>query len=300
MTRLLEYLAGNFTLWLLGLLPRSKAHHVAGWLSGLFYSLTPRFRRIAHQNLRMAMPELSDPSREAICRDVYRSLGRLLAEFAHFPRLTSGNVHQAVSYDGLEHYEAARSCGRGVLFLTAHLGAWELGAFAHALYGYPMQILYRPLDNSRLDALVNRYRLLSGNKLIDKRNAAREVLSALARNETVGILADQNTSHDEGVFVDFFGISASTTAGVARIALHTGAVVVPAFCVWIEKDRRFRIIFDSPIEPPQSSEKTDAVRSFTQQMAAVIERYIRRYPDQWLWIHRRWKTRPPGEPPLYS
>lgn len=300
MRLLIEFIAGWTVLKMLGLLPRRAAHQVAGWIAGFLYLLTPRLRRVAEQNLRMALPELAGPQRQVMIRGVYRSLGRLLAECAHFSRLTAGNVRPVVSCEGLEHYQAALARGRGVLFLTAHLGAWELGAFAHALYGYPLHILYRPLDNPRLDRLVNRYRRLSGNRLIDKKNSVRDILAALAGNETVGILADQNTAPEEGVFVRFFGVPACATSGIARIPLHTGAAVVPAFCVWDSAERRFRILFDRPLEFSVGENPEENLRQATQQMASVIEQYIRRYPDQWLWIHRRWKTRPPGEPPIYS
>lgn len=299
MRDLLESIAGWSLLRFLGALPRPVALAVAAALAQLLHGATPRFRRIADRNLRMALPELSAAERRAITRGVYRSLGRLLAECARFPRLDSENIRKIVAYDGLEHYQAAVARGRGVLFLTAHLGPWELGAFAHALYGYPIHILYRPLDNARLNRLVNRYRTLSGNQLLDKRDAARGLIAALSRNETVGILADQNTSLEEGVFVNFFGTPASTTAGIARVALHTGAAVVPAFCVWDAPTRRYRIQFDPPLAFTMSGDRERDVHAATQQMASIIEKYIRRYPDQWLWIHRRWKTRPPGETPLY-
>jgi KDO2-lipid IV(A) lauroyltransferase len=299
MRELLESILGQSLLRVLGALPRPLAGKLAAALGRLLYWFTPKFRRIADQNLRMAMPELNVLERRTIVRGVYRSLGRLLAECARFPSLNSTNIHEIVTYEGLEHYRAAVECGRGALFLTAHLGPWELGAFAHALYGYPIQILYRPLDNPRLDRLVNRYRTLSGNKLLDKRDSARGILAALTKNETVGILADQNTSLEEGVFVDFFGKAASTTAGIARVALHTGAAVVPAFCVWEEKLGRYVIHFEPALEFTITRDRERDTRAATQQMASVVERYIRRYPDQWLWIHRRWKTRPPGEPGLY-
>lgn len=299
MRDLAEFIAGWSLLRLLGVLPRPVAKWLAGALAALLHWATPRFRGIADQNLRMALPELGARERRAVCRGVYRSIGRLLAECARFPRLNSENIQDLVSYSGLEHYQSAVTRGKGVLFLTAHLGPWELGAFAHALYGYPIQILYRPLDNARLDRLVNRYRTLCGNKLIDKRDSARGILSALARNETVGILADQNTSLEEGVFVNFFGITACTTAGIARVALHTGAAVVPAFCVWEEAAGRYCIHFEPPLEFAVSSDRDADIRAATQQMASVIEKYIRRYPDQWLWIHRRWKTRPEGQKELY-
>lgn len=300
MLHLLEFVAGWLLLQILGRLPRPVAQVLAAALAYLLYCTTPRFRRIADQNLRMALPEMDASGRRAVTRSVYRSLGRLLAACARFPRFTAENIRQVVTYDGLENYQAALAKGRGVLFLTAHLGPWELGAFAHALYGYPIHIVYRPLDNPRIDRLVNWYRTLSGNKLIDKRDSARGMLAALAKNETVGILADQNSSLEEGVFVNFFGMPASTTAGIARVALHTGAAVVPAFCVWDAPSQRFRILFDKPLELSVSGDREEDIRAATQQMASVTEQYIRRYPDQWLWIHRRWKTRPPGEPPLYS
>lgn len=295
-----EYIAGWGVLKVLGLLPRPAAHLLAGLLSRVLYWATPQLRRTADQNLRMALPELTASERASICLGVYRSLGRLLAECAQFSRLSAAAIQQAVTYDGLENYQAAVARKRGVLFLTAHLGAWELGAFAHALNGYPLHILYRPLDNPWLDRLVNTYRTLSGNTLIDKRESARKVLAALARNETVGILADQNTLAEEGVFVNFFGVPACTTAGIAKIALRSGAAVVPAFCLWDSRSGRFRIVFHQPIELHSTGDPEKDVLAATQQMTSVIEQYVRAYPDQWLWIHRRWKTRPPGEPLLYS
>lgn len=294
-----EYFAGWAILKTLGLLPRPAARLVAALLSRIFYWATPRLRRVADRNLRMALPELSNAERAAICLGVYRSLGRLLAECAHFPRLTAANVGQIVNYEDLENYHAAVSKGRGVLFLTAHLGAWELGAFAHAVHGYPLQVLYRPLDNPWLNRLVNSYRTLCGNTLINKNASAREILAALARNATVGILADQNTLLEEGVFVDFFGIAASATAGIAKIALRTGAAVVPAFCLWDSQTRKFRIHFHSPLSFGQTGDSQADIQAATQQMTSIIEQYVRKFPDQWLWIHRRWKTRPPGEPSLY-
>ena len=295
-----EYFAGWAILKMLGLFPRPVTRKFSAMLAHLLYRITPRLRRTADQNLRMALPELTPAERASISSGVYRSLGRLLATCARFPRLNAANVQELVEYEGLENYRAAVARKRGVLFLTAHLGAWELGAFAHALNGYPLQVVYRRLDNPRLNRLVNHYRTLSGNKLIDKKDSAREILAALARNETVGILADQNNLPEDGVFVQFFGIPACTTSGIAKIALRTGAAVVPAFCVWHQPSQRFRIICSPPLELRATGAPEEDVRNATQQMTSVLEQYVRRYPDQWLWIHRRWKTRPPGEPSLYT
>ncbi|MBI2820434.1 MAG: lysophospholipid acyltransferase family protein [Acidobacteria bacterium] len=281
------------------MLPRSMARPCAGLLLRILYQFTPKLRAVAARNLEMALPALSRQDRNRMVRGVYRSLARLLAAFAHFPSLTPENVSNLVAFDGLENYDAALAKGRGVVFLTAHIGAWELGAFAHGLKGYRLNVVYRALDNPSLNDLVNRYRSLGGNRLIEKRESARGILAALARNETVGILADQNTLAEEGVFVNFFGVPACATAGIARIALHSGATVVPAFCVWDAKAKRFRILYERPLDFSVTGDTEQDVQAATQQMANVIERVVRAYPDQWLWIHRRWRTRPPGQPSLY-
>ena len=295
----IEFIFCWLVLKTLGSLPRAVARPCAGVLFGILSWFTPRLRRVGLQNLAMALPALNSPERERIVRGVYRSLARLLVEAAHCPTLTRSNVGQMVIFDGLENYDAALARGRGVIFLTAHVGAWELGAFAHGLRGDPLNVVYRALDNPSLNKLVNRYRSLGGNRLIEKRESARSILAALGRNETVGILADQNTLPEEGVFVSFFGIPASTTAGIARIALHSGAAVLPAFCVWDAGARRFCILYQRALDFSVTGDTERDVQAATQQMAAVIERVVRAWPDQWLWIHRRWKTRPPGQPPLY-
>ena len=295
----IEHLACWLLLKVLGLLPRSLARPCAGLFLRILCALTPRLRSVAARNLELALPALTPQDRHRVIRGVYRSLARLLTEFSHFPSLTPENLSNVVTFDGLENYDAALAQGRGVVFLTAHIGAWELGAFAHGLKGYRLNVVYRALDNPALNALVNRYRSLGGNCLIEKSESARGILAAVARNETVGILADQNTLADEGVFVNFFGIPACATAGIARIALHSGAAVVPAFCVWDAPRKRFRIIYEKALKFSVSGDTERDVQTATQQMAAVIERVVRSYPDQWLWIHRRWKTRPPGQPPLY-
>lgn len=297
-----EYILASTVIRTLGALPRPLAGFLARGVTALLRQLTPRLSAIARRNLRLASPSMSDRERERIIAGVYANLGRVLNEAAHFPRLSAANVGELVSFEGYENYEAALARGKGVIFLTAHLGVWELGAFAHALRGHKLNVMYRALDNPRLDQFVRRYRELSGNKLVEKNESARIILAALHRNETVGILADQNTLPEEGVFVDFFGVPACMTAGVARFALHTGAAVVPAFCVWERDRRRYVIYYDRALTFTSSGNAASVageVQAATQQMAVVIERYVRRYPDQWLWIHRRWKTRPPGEPAIY-
>ena len=281
----------------LGLLPRPAARAVAQALGWLLWLVTPRLRAVAHRNLTLAMPELSAAERANIVRGVYRSLARQIAEVAFLPRLTPQNISEVVTYDGFENYAQAVAQGRGVLFLTGHLGAWELSAFAHALCGHPLFILIRALDNPYLNELVNHYRTMSGNKIIEKRDFLRGILGALKENQAVGILADQNSSMTEGVMVDFFGLPACTAAGLARIALKTGAAVVPGFTLW--HGDKYHLRFDPALTLVSTGDPdADAVAN-TQLFTKVIEEYVRRYPDQWLWIHRRWKTRPPGEAELY-
>jgi KDO2-lipid IV(A) lauroyltransferase len=162
-----------------------------------------------------------------------------------------------------------------------------------------LHFLVRPIDNARVDALVNRYRCLSGNTSVGKNQSARAILKILRDGGTVGILADQNTSTEEGVFVDFFGIPACTTTGLARLALHTGAPVVPGYILWDATLRKYRLRFEPAIELVRFGDEAKDICENTARFTRVIEDFARRHPDQWLWVHPRWKTRPPGEKPVY-
>ena len=261
--------------------------------------LRPGLRRAAIQNLRIAFPEWSKQQRRAALHGMVRQLGWMGAEFAHFPRLTKKNIERIVLLDGFENFAAAQARGKGVLFLTGHMSAWELAPFAQALFGYPLHFLMRAIDNPRVDALITRYRCLSGNSPIEKNQSARAVLKVLNAGGTVGVLADHNTLLAEGVFVDFFGISACTTAGLARFALHTDASVVPGFLHWDAALRKYRLCFEPAIQLVRTGDEATDIQENTQRFTREIENYVRRYPDQWLWLHKRWKTRPPGDPPMY-
>jgi KDO2-lipid IV(A) lauroyltransferase len=254
----------------------------------------PRLRRTAMRNLELAYPEKSVTERRAITDDVFRSIARLIWIFARFPQFDSQNIHNLIRYEGLQHYLEAKKAGRGILFATAHFGNWELSAFAHALMTEPMHIMIRPLDNPGIDRLVEDRRRLSGNHLIVKWEGARAVLRALHQNEAVGVLIDQNTSLQEGVFVDFFGTPACANTAFAKIAARTGAAVIPGFARWSEEEGKYILKFHPPLEI--SGNPLDD----TRRLHAVLERVIREHPGQWLWIHRRWKTRPEGEPSLYE
>lgn len=296
----LEYAALWLLLKTIGGLPRPLARFVGARTAAILFWLRPSLRAAATENLKLAFPEWSKKQRNAAIHGMVRQLGWMAAEFAHFPRYTKSNIERTILLDGFENFASAQARGKGVLFLTGHMSAWELGPFAQSLYGNPLHFLVRPIDNSRVDALVNKYRCLNGNRSIEKNQAARAVLKILAAKGTVGILADQNTQPSEGVFVDFFGIPACTTGGLARFALHTEAAVVPAFVHWDTSSRKYRLCFYPEVELIRTGNDAQDIRENTQRFTREIENYVQRYPDQWLWVHRRWKARPPGDPPIYK
>jgi len=264
------------------------------------YALSPKLQKTAEFNLRLAFPEWSDARRREVIRNMARNLGWMAAEFARLPNYSQENISDLVVLDGHENFLAGHNRGKGVLYLTGHIGAWELSSFAHALYGYPLHYMARPLDNRKLDALVNRYRSLSGNRPIFKNESARVMLKVLKEAGTVGILADQNTMPGEGVFVDFFGTPACTTTGLARVALHTEAAVVPGYAYWDDALKKYQLRFEPPVELTRTGDTERDIFENTQKFTKVLEEIIRKYPDQWVWIHGRWNTRPPGQRPLYD
>ena len=284
---------------ILGLLPRPIARAIGITLGLTVYAVHGRLRRVGLRNLALAFPEMSDRERRRLLRGEFISLGRQLAEVCLFPRYTRENISRTVVYDGFENYENAYKRGKGVLFLTGHLGAWELSAFAHSLNGHPLSIVMRSLDNPYIDAFLQSYRTMHGNRTVDKDDFVRGLLSAMRNGETVGILMDTNMTPPQGVFVDFFGIPACTASGLARIALRTAAAVVPGFTVWDAKLGKYILRFDPAVELIRTNDNEADIVANTAKFTKVIESVIRQYPDQWLWVHRRWKTRPAGQPPLY-
>ena len=262
--------------------------------------LTPNLRRTGDLNLRLAFPQKTAPERQQILRRLYRNLGWLLAEFCQMPRYTPECAQRFIRYEGLEHYLAAREHGKGVLILTGHLGAWELSSFYHSLMGYPMSIVIRRLDNPLVDNLVNHIRCLHGNQVLHKDDFARGLLASMRRGGTVGILMDTNMTPPQGAFVDFFGHPACTGSGLARVAMKTGAKVLPGFLLWDEATKQYVLRFGAALDLPVSDDAEADALAHTALFTRVIEEYIRQYPDQWLWVHRRWKTRPQGEAAIYT
>jgi Kdo2-lipid IVA lauroyltransferase/acyltransferase len=284
--RALEYAAARVVLGTLRYGPFSLARFYTRVLD----TAVPRFRRIAYRNLAMALP---DADARTVTDGVFESVARLLWMFARFPDINAANVHRWIRYEGFDNLVDAQRRGRGVLIATGHLGNWEFSAFAHALMAAPMHVVARPLDNSAIDRLVEQRRTASGNHVIRKKEAARAILQALKHSDAVGVLVDQNSSLEEGVFVPFFGVPACANGAFVRIAQHAGAAVVPGFALWSGAERKYVLRFYPEIP------LTGDVVADTAAVQRCIEDVIREYPDQWLWIHRRWKTRPPGQPTFY-
>jgi Kdo2-lipid IVA lauroyltransferase/acyltransferase len=300
MRRRLEFALVWTLVKLLGLPPRRAARALGALVGRLALLLTPRLRRTGDLNLRLAFPEKTAAERRQILRKLYRNLGWLLAEFCQMPRYSPEQAQGFIRYEGLEHYLAARDQGKGVLILTGHLGAWELSSFYHSLMGYPMSIVIRRLDNPLVDNLVNQIRCLHGNQVLHKDDFARGLLGAMRRGETVGILMDTNMTPPQGAFVDFFGHAACTGSGLARVALKTGAKVLPGFLLWDEATLQYVLRFGAALDLPVSDDAEADALAHTAFFTRVIEDYVRQYPDQWLWVHRRWKTRPQGEAAIYT
>ncbi len=295
----LEYGVLRLALGFLHGLPRAWARSL-GALCGMvaFWSFE-RLRSVGRQNLRLAFPEMTEVKREQILRSEYRQLGHHLAEFALMSRYDRKTVAGWIRYDGLEHFERASRKGKGVLVLTGHLGAWELSSFFHSLMGYPMGMVIRRLDNPWVDEYVNAIRCLHGNRVLHKDDFARGLISEMKAGRTVGILMDTNMTPPQGTFVPFFGVPACTGSGLARIARKTGAAVLPGF-LFEEPGGSYRLHFGEELQVETTNDTERDVLVNTGRFTAVLEEYIRQYPEQWLWMHRRWKTRPPGESRIYA
>ena len=284
---------------LLGVLPRSLARAAGAGIGAVGFHLLSRLRKTGLRNLELAYPQKSQADRLKILREEYRSLGWQMGEFCQMSKYTPESASKFIRYEGLDNYLAARAKGKGVLVVTGHLGAWELSSFYHSLMGYPMSLVIRRLDNPRVDEFVNRIRMRHGNRVIHKDDFARGLITAMHAGETVGILMDTNMTPPQGVFVPFFGIEACTASGLARVALRSGAAVLPGFLLWEESEQKYVLHFGEELDLIRTGNGVDDVIANTALFTAAIESYIRRYPGQWLWVHRRWKTRPKDEERLY-
>lgn len=277
--------------WLLAHLPQRLGLWSGRRLGDLASWVLPGRRRVARANLARAFPERERREWNRLCRESFRHLGMTFVEACTFFFRPPSVMLSRVEVEGAEHLKTAMAAGRGVLLLTAHLGNWELLAAAHVQTGYSLSVVARPLDSPVLDRLATRLREDGGVEVIPKHRAARRVLEALRRGAMVGILLDQNASRREGVFVPFFGEPASTSKSLALFALSSGAPVVPVF-IHREAGGRHRVVVEPAVPPPATGEREQDVAAFTAAFARVVEARVRQWPEQWLWIHRRWRTRP--------
>ncbi len=282
---LIEYMLLPLTF-----VPRRVLLATGRFLGRIFYLLDRRHREIAFNNLRASFRTKSSEEIEAIVERVFENLGMNFVEFLLLPWMKEG-LSRHISFRNMDHLDRIRKKGRGIIFLTAHFGNWELLPHAMALKGYGGVIVVREDDNPFFNALLKRWRERSGNRTIHKRRAMRRLMRVIERGGSVGILLDQNVTRREGVFVDFFGRPACTNKGPALLALATDAVVVPVF---IRREGGGHHIVDilTPIDPVRTGNRERDVLLNTERFTRVIEGYIERYPDQWFWVHQRWKTRP--------
>lgn len=262
--------------------------------------MVPRLRKTAERNLEIAMPELTEDRRREIIAGTYGSLGRQLGFVAHFPMFKPEDIRDLVEVVGKnENFDPAFEEGRGVLFFTGHFGSWEVFSLLPAAFGYEMNILVRRIDNPLVEGLIDSLRTRFGTVTLGKRQSGRRLYRILEKGGLLGILADLNAQHRDGVFVDFFGVPASTTKSMAKIALKTRTVVLPAFAVWEKDKRRYVVYLEPPIDYEVTDDREKDIQELTRKITEAVERFVRKYPEQWLWIHKRWNTRPKGEKELY-
>ncbi len=273
------------------------ASRVGARLARLYVSLAPSRRRILEANLASAFPDLAPAQIRALARRSVENFGSVFLEFLDSSRYSREQIEDRVVVVGREHLDAARARGKGVFVLSAHFGSWELGAVRAGLLGEPIASVARPLDNALLEAEVAGRRTRFGNSLIRKNEAAREILRALRERRTVAIMIDQNVLPGEGVFVPFFGRLAATSPSLALLQMKTDAAIVPAFA-WPLGSGRYRLEFEAPVlaaEFEGGQTREERVRLATARYMAITEAAVRRAPEAWLWIHNRWRTRPPDE-----
>jgi len=283
----IEYGLVVLTMRVARVLPWRVVRATGSALGFLFYAFDRRHRRIARQNLAAAFPRKPEAEREAIVRQVFGHFGRLLFELLKFSGLSRDEVLARVDIEGGDRIRDARAQGRGALLFTGHFGYWEINAIAHAAAFAPIGVLARPLDNRRLHDLLERMRGCQGNYVIYRRGALRRVLKALTANDGVAILIDQHIQAPDAVTVNFFDRPAATTLALGVLALRTGAPVIPVFAL-PNGAGRYHLVYERPVDPP-ADDSPEAIRDFTQRCTDVLEMQVRRHPELWLWMHRRWR-----------
>jgi KDO2-lipid IV(A) lauroyltransferase len=291
----LEAAAAAVVSGLLHPMPRRAALAAGAFLGRLWGGLDRRHVAIAVDNLRRAFPEWRDERVLAVARGVYVHFGSVLLDLLWMQGRTAETLGAFVDVEGGEHVDAALASRRGVVYCTAHLGNWEVAGIDHGWRWRPMSVVTRELDNPALEARLCALRVSSGNTILHKRRALGMMIRTLREGNGVAIVLDQNVQVKDGIFVEFFGRPASATTVAAALALKTGCLLVPARAV-LGKDRRYRVVYEAPLEVDPTGDRDAALQRITQVIARRIEDWIRETPEQWLWMHRRWKTQPPPGP----
>jgi KDO2-lipid IV(A) lauroyltransferase len=283
-----EYLTIRLLIAVIQVMPDSLVSAAGAVVGMMAYVADRNHRRIAMENVAAAFPARTPRAHKRIIRGAFRHFGRLLFELLKFSTLSPDAMLKRVEFEGEERVRAAYAQGKGVLFVTGHFGYWELQAMVHALRLPPMAVIARALDNPALNELLERMRTRTGNSVIYRRGTIRRAMRQLQSGEGVGVLIDQHILGHDAIYVDFFNRPAATTSAVAALALRTGASVVPLFALPLGGGR-FRMIYEHPVEPPAATSE-HPLREFTQRCTDVLEMYVRRNPELWLWMHRRWRT----------
>lgn len=298
-----EYSVASLLLGFLGVLPRRLALTLSIGVARICYKLLGGLRKAGMRSLGIAYPEMDAADRMRLLGGTFDSLGRVLGEVSQFPKYSKEKMASMVDFTFDDYmqtlYDEVKREKRGVLITTGHLGNWELLVQTFAVWHEPMSYLARPIDNPLIEDLTVAMRTKFGNTPLNKTNSARTAIKLLREGAIVGVLADVNAHPKEGVFVPFFDVSACTTAGPATLAIRTNSLLFPIFCVYDDDARKYKIVHGDAVEPANTGNREADILSTTAAYTAEIEKIIRQYPDQWLWIHKRWKTRPKGEPALY-
>jgi len=285
--RAIEFAAVRVVAAIVALLPMAVVRRIGASIGRVAYVVDGHHRRIAVENLTAAFPARPDAERRAFARAMFAHFGSLLLELLKFGTYTREQMLAAVELEGDERVRHAYQQERGVLFFTGHFGYWEMQALVEPLHHPPISVLARPLDNPRLHDMLERIRTRTGNSVIYRDGAVRKVLRELAANHGVALLIDQHLHTADAIYVDFFERAAATTSALAALALRTGAPVIPVFALPLPHGR-YRLVYEHPVDPPRT-ESPDAIRDFTQRCTDVLEMYVRRHPELWLWMHRRWR-----------
>ncbi len=295
----IEYYAARALIGAIGLFPLETSMRIGKGAGKFIGSRLSKLKKNGRRNLEIALPNLSDAEKERILNGTFESLGRQLGFVSHFGEFTPERVRETLEIAGRENFDEAYAKGTGILFFTGHFGSWEVFNLLAPAFGHPMNIVVRRIDNPLVENFVENLRTRLGCRTLDKTQSARAMFRVLKKGGLLGIMADLNVQEREGVFVDFFGVPASTTTGIAKLALATNAAVLPAFAVWNEAKQKYVVHLEPAIEYEKTIDNGADIKTLTQEMTRVVEKFVRQYPEQWLWIHKRWNTRPKGEKSFY-